>query len=1472
LTYIKRIVMTGFKSFGEKTVSIKLAPGFTCIIGPNGAGKSNVIDALCFALGRVSKKTMRAKALSDLIFAGTKTLKPATSSTVKLYFDNSNREFPYDSDELEVARSVKSKGGSKFMLMGQTATREQILNVLAQANIDPDGSNQFVLQGKIVELTHMNVIDRRQFIETLIGLEKYDNMKESTFKELEKADRDLGKFEAIFKEVTSQLKKYEKEKNDALRWKELDDKLKQLNAELIALKIEKLRIEEKDLETKIDEISVLIKDLEQKRDRQKEKIEQENLVMSQLEGRLNEKNAEREVIDESLSELKSALSAKETEIKLAKDSIIKLEERKEKLHNKQEPLGPNQTYDGLIAICSKEIEGLKTQIKEAQTREDETYTAIKEKESEIAVIDEERSNKKLEISNLKQEISSNNAEIKILKENIKKYKETLKQTQDDLKSLKKGKESIEEAVQEVQKELDAVDERVQALKKKIEEELTKQKELDIVISQYDEKKSGIDQKISEIQSVISSLQAEIRLQGERIGSLQEKSNQLKEDYKRISGGKKVEDAYRALKDKETKCRTQIASIKKKIEDHTEQQKKEENEKDQTVLKRRSLENEITDYKTWISGVSTEIGINQRNLKNLQREKSTSELTLNSVKTEITKLEDLLKNTSRNADSTKKRIENLENERKILAGNVKSAEAEYDNSKLEVDSVLQILTLLTQSIDGAVGEIKSDIQNASELSLNSSITNFRDLFDDIMEIIKPLEELGSKEGSQIKDEIDPMMETIKLFTENVEDSLRDMIKEVKEANDVAIQQSTKNFDKLIADFIDIIEDTNISLKKLTMFKASELHEHLEEINAELHGYTSKSSEENAEISKLTAQLQAKQNELNSLTKSHNILLNNMEQSESKLVTLEKDQKDKEIQLEKAIKKIEEIDSKESKSKDTSESFWKKQKDLNLELDNGINELNTVQNDIRELRDIQRYLDQIDEIELEIKSIQKDITEKQKQIEIQKKSTQSEQTGLKAIEKQIDETKLKRDAFWERREEIDGKVEKENQIRNEILERMRGLQNVKRLMDEISALEQEIDLANARIEEIKDKNNIIDGEITQFNEMITQKEHTLSLLKQEKDSFQQNLKEFSKTISEFNTQSQGKQNRLNDLSLMKSRELEIQQIVDEIDEIDVSIGEMDTEIQELYQKVSEKEEERTLKIEEINKIAAERDQSWEKQKQLRDELGEITSQLSKETANLETSKNIQIGIAEKIEELFTQSKEFGSIPPVPAKETVNTLSEKIQKTKNEKVALEPVNLKAIEYYDEVRERFDEIDMRRQTLQRERKAILDSIERIELEKTRTFMKAYHEINRHFSGTFQKLSPGGSAKMILERPDKPFEGGIQIEARPRGKKISSLDILSGGEKTLVALSFIFAVQTQFPAPFYVMDEIDAALDGPNVHRVSTVIKEFAQQSQFLVISHREENIMNSEMIYGVSQTDGLTSIFSVDLEKEKERMEQES
>src|SRR6056297_1929857 len=116
MTYIKKVTMTGFKSFGDRTVSVKLSKGFTCIVGPNGNGKSNVIDGLCFALGRMSKKTMRAKRLTDLIFAGSKNAPPAKKAEVEVVFDNKNKEFPYDSDEFKISRWVRAKGTSGYMI------------------------------------------------------------------------------------------------------------------------------------------------------------------------------------------------------------------------------------------------------------------------------------------------------------------------------------------------------------------------------------------------------------------------------------------------------------------------------------------------------------------------------------------------------------------------------------------------------------------------------------------------------------------------------------------------------------------------------------------------------------------------------------------------------------------------------------------------------------------------------------------------------------------------------------------------------------------------------------------------------------------------------------------------------------------------------------------------------------------------------------------------------------------------------------------------------------------------------------------------------------------------------------------------------------------------------------------------------------------------------------------------------------
>ncbi|MFX0077236.1 MAG: AAA family ATPase, partial [Candidatus Hermodarchaeota archaeon] len=542
MTHIKKISMTGFKSFGDRKVTLRLSSGFTCIVGPNGAGKSNIIDALTFALGRLSKKTMRAKSLEDLIFAGSRGKNPSNRASVTLYFDNSEKVFPGGTDTFEVTRTILRGGGGGYKMNGKKATRQQILNTLAAANIDPDGSNQFVLQGKIVEMTHMNPESRRIFIEDLIGLQKYDEMKDATMKELEKAERDLGQFEAIFKEVSAQLKKVEKEKNDALAWKELDEKIKLYNAQLIALKIEKLRKEENELEAKIEESNTTIEELQEKLTRQEEILKQESLVMENIQKTISEKEKERELINEGITQLKTQQSSNQTSLNLANKSIDKTSQEIKALENLQMVLEEGQTYNSLIEAESKvvtetenQIESAKGEIENKQQKQTEIDTNIKNNS-------DTQSGYKGEISTIKQNISSNRAQIKVLKENIKKNEEKKKKLEIELSKLKGESQSVEEAVQNTNKEAELIRKEISNLNVKISKENDNQQELEKIISGLREENNVLNSKIADFKSTLSSLNTEISMNTNRIEKLKSNKIATENKIKELSKGKDTEEA------------------------------------------------------------------------------------------------------------------------------------------------------------------------------------------------------------------------------------------------------------------------------------------------------------------------------------------------------------------------------------------------------------------------------------------------------------------------------------------------------------------------------------------------------------------------------------------------------------------------------------------------------------------------------------------------------------------------------------------------------------------------------------------------------------------------------------------------------------------------------------------------------------------------------------------------------------------
>jgi chromosome segregation protein len=178
---------------------------------------------------------------------------------------------------------------------------------------------------------------------------------------------------------------------------------------------------------------------------------------------------------------------------------------------------------------------------------------------------------------------------------------------------------------------------------------------------------------------------------------------------------------------------------------------------------------------------------------------------------------------------------------------------------------------------------------------------------------------------------------------------------------------------------------------------------------------------------------------------------------------------------------------------------------------------------------------------------------------------------------------------------------------------------------------------------------------------------------------------------------------------------------------------------------------------------------------------------------------------------------------------------------------VNMLAIEEYEKVQRQVEERTERKETLSRERTTLIERIEKFEQMKYEAFSTAFHAIDTNFREIFARLT-SGSGHLILENEEDPFAGGMTFAVQPRDKKVHLLSSLSGGEKSLTTLAFIFSIQRYIPAPFYAFDEVDMSLDGSNAERIASMITELSPQSQFVIVSLRKPMIEAAQRIMGVT------------------------
>ena len=288
-----------------------------------------------------------------------------------------------------------------------------------------------------------------------------------------------------------------------------------------------------------------------------------------------------------------------------------------------------------------------------------------------------------------------------------------------------------------------------------------------------------------------------------------------------------------------------------------------------------------------------------------------------------------------------------------------------------------------------------------------------------------------------------------------------------------------------------------------------------------------------------------------------------------------------------------------------------------------------------------------------------------------------------------------------------------------------------------------------------------------------------------------------------------------------------------------------------------------------------------KEITDKLGELLKQrddINKDLVDIETQRNLKASdiekIAEQIEsfkarrrELEPQLEETKNILTdagvnindlTPVEMSIEQRTSRIQKRMDD---LGAVNMKALEDYEKVSARQQELQGQIETLSNERLQILDRMKGYEDLKKETFLKTYNVINENFKDIFHKLSDG-EGTLILENEERPFEGGLDIEAQPRDKKKQRLAGMSGGEKALTALSFVFAIQKYMPAPFYAFDEVDASLDGINVEKLAHIVQSQAETTQFIVVSHRKPMIESANRTIGVTQKEkGISKVTGVKL-----------
>ena len=443
---------------------------------------------------------------------------------------------------------------------------------------------------------------------------------------------------------------------------------------------------------------------------------------------------------------------------------------------------------------------------------------------------------------------------------------------------------------------------------------------------------------------------------------------------------------------------------------------------------------------------------------------------------------------------------------------------------------------------------------------------------------------------------------------------------------------------------------------------------------------------------------------------------------------------------------------------------------------------------------------------------------------------------------------------------------NLITNDI-KRIRS--DIEKSKEESNSLIMEMDNFKSNIVEIEKVYNQLEEEIEELKTISENKNAKLSELKSKCDEINKQETDYRILISQLETSKISMESQLKSYEITKiSSESEISKIECNLKSISDEIGIISIKKVEIEKNIIEYESSEDDISQRLNLLVKEKDNFMKTFYEEQDRLKIINtkiSELEKQSASLEVKMarfefqldNTHTKLHEDYDLKFDDAVRFErDIDSIHKSQTeVKGLKDKIKSLGN-------VNISAIEDFKHISERFEFISKQHEDLILSKDNLREVIKDMEKQMKLKFVDSFREINAHFTEVFAVLFNGGKASLELEDGEDILKSGIDIRVQPPGKKLQSLSLLSGGEKSLTAVALLFAILRTKPSPFCVLDEIDAALDEANISRYTSYLNKIKDRTQFILITHRKTTMEIADVLYGITMEDeGVSKLISIKL-----------